>query len=102
MALPPAGPVFRFHPAAAFTAVGISTIPLNTGSDLDLTSTSGPTGGYVARSLKIGATAGNVIYYDAQGNGPYTQAVAAFDTLDQAVSGIVSSGTTAATVSAIL
>lgn len=92
-------------PQAAFTPVGVETIPLTLGSDVDLTvstANGGQTRGYVARALLIGSTAGNVVFYDGLGNGPYTQAVAANQRLDTMVSYVVNSGTTAATISAIL
>lgn len=99
----PVGP-FKLHPAAAFTPVGIKTIPLTLTSDADLTSSSGQSGGYCARALLVGSTAGNIVYYDVTAAGPFTQAVAANQLFEQEVSQVMSTGngTTAATVSAVL
>lgn len=100
----PAGPVFQFHPAAAFTPTGVRTIPLTlSGADVDLTLSSGPTGGYMARALLIGSASGNVVFYDMTGAGPFTQAVGANQEFSQTVSQVASTanGTTVA-VSAML
>lgn len=97
----PVGP-FKLHPAATFTQVGVQTIPLTLGADVDLTDPAGQTGGYIARALLIGSTAGNVGYYGPGGTGPYVQAVAANQRLDTEISGIVNATTTAATISAML
>ena len=72
------------------------------GADVDLTSVSGPTGGYMARAIIAGNTGGNLAYYDMSGAGPYVVAMAANQRLDTAVSGIVNATTTIATVNAVL
>lgn len=96
----------QFHPSARINplGVGVDTVPLTlSGSDLDLTDPAGPTGGYCARALLIGSTAGNV-KFDTMTGETRTQAVAANQRLEQAVAKVYSSanGTTAATVSAVL
>jgi len=94
---------FTMHPASYFNAVGVSTIPLDLTSDVDLTLAAGQTGGYCARALLVGSTAGNIKFDDCSGN-TKTQAVAANQRLDTLVSKVYSSGngSTAATVSAML
>lgn len=102
MAGSPAGP-FKTHPAAIFTATGVKTIPLTiTSSDIDLTSPSSPTGGYIARRVVNGGTAGNLGYYGPQGDGPYTVPLAANQALDQLVSYVQGSGTTTCNPSVVL
>jgi hypothetical protein len=92
----------QFHPAAAYVAVGIFTIPLDLTADVDLTSTSGQTNGFSARALLVGSTAGNIKFKDLLG-ATRTQAVAANQRLDSGVSYVFSTGngTTAATVTAL-
>ncbi len=93
----------QFHPAAGFNAVGIFSIPLTlSGADLDLTDPAGPTGGYCARALLVGSTAGNVKFKDMLGN-TCLQAVAANEQLTCGAQYVFSSGngTTAATVTAL-
>ena len=98
----PAGSVKQFHPAAAFTPGGVETIPLTLGADVDLTLTTGQTGGYMARAILVGATAGNIAFYDQTGAGPFVQAVAAYQLFLQSVSYIVNATTTAPAISAVL
>jgi hypothetical protein len=92
----------RFHPAAAYVAGAIFTIPLDLSADVDLTSTSGPTNGFSARALLVGATAGNIKFKDILGN-IKTQAVTSYQRLDSAVQFVYSTanGSTAATVTAL-
>lgn len=97
----PANPI-HLHPAAYYLAVGVSTIPLTLSADIDFTVTTGPTSGNCPRNLLIGGTAGNVVYYDLAGDGPYTVAVPANQYLDQGVSYLVDIGTTATPISAVL
>lgn len=97
----PSGP-FKLHPAAGFTPGGVQTIPLTLGADVDLTAPAGPTGGYIARAILIGGTAGNLAYYDGTGAGPFVQALAANQLFQQSVSLVVNATTNAATVSAVL
>ncbi len=95
--------VVQFHRAADFNPVGVFSIPLTlSGSDLDLTDPAGPTGGYCARALLVGSTAGNLKFKDMLGN-TCTQAVAANERLDVGAQYVfnVSNGTTAATVTAL-
>ncbi len=97
----PSGP-FRFHPAATFTPGAVQTIPLTIAADVDLTALAGQTGGWCARAILVGSTAGNLVYYDITGAGPFTQALVANQLFQQAVSQVVMTGTTAATISAQL
>lgn len=97
----PIGP-FKFHPASGFNPQGVRNVPLALGADVDLTDPAGQTGGYMARAVLIGSTAGNLGYYDQFGLGPFVQAVAANYQTPFSVSAIVNATTTAATVSAVL
>lgn len=97
----PVGP-FKFTPSSLWIPSGVKTIPLVLSADVDLTASAGQTGGYCARRLMVGATAGNVVFYDITGAGPFTQAVLANTVFEQSISGIVQSGTTAVNLSAVL
>jgi len=56
-----AGPI-KLAPGANVNATGIDFIPITvSGADVDLTSPSGPTGGFAARSVQIGVTGGNLV-----------------------------------------
>jgi hypothetical protein len=92
----------RFAPAAAFNAVGVFAVVIDKTADVDLTLTDGQTGGYCARWLLIGSTAGNIKFKDMDGN-TCTQAVAANQRLDVGVQYIFSTGngSTATTVTAL-
>lgn len=96
----------QFAPGARINPLGVpvDTVPLTlSGGNLDLTDTAGPTGGYCARGLLIGSTAGNVKFDTVTGE-TRTQAVAANQFLQGGIALVYSSanGTTAATVSAVL
>jgi hypothetical protein len=97
----PAHPI-RQHPAVGWQKTGIQTIPLTISADVDLTSPNGPTNGYCTRWILNGGEAGNLIFYDMLGQGPFTVALAANQLLQQSVSYIVDSGTTAGPISAVL
>lgn len=52
----------QYHPAAAFTPTAVDYVPITLGgANIDLTDPSGVTGGYCARSVQIGGTAGNLV-----------------------------------------
>lgn len=98
--------VKQFHPFARINPQGVAvdTVPLTlSGADIDLTDPEGPTDGYCARGLLVGATAGNLKFDTVTGE-TRTQPVAANQFLQQAVSKVysTSNGTSAATVSAVL
>ena len=87
----------QFNPAWAYVTTGIQTIPLALGADVDLTlstANGGQTNGYCARAILNGNTAGNLGYYDINGQGPFVQQVAANQLFEQSVSYIVNATTT--------
>jgi hypothetical protein len=89
----------KFHPASFCppNRDAVQTIPLTLGADVDLTLTTtggGQTNGYCARSILNGGTAGNLGYYDTLGQGPFVQALAAYERFPQGVSYIVNASTT--------
>lgn len=96
----------KYHPTANMnpTGVPVDQIPLTLSSDVDLTDPTGPTGGYCARALLIGSTAGNVVVMPAGGDTYRTIPVAANQQLQGAVQTVrsIGNGTTAATVTALL
>ncbi len=96
--------VVQFHPAASFppfAECGVFSITLDVSADVDLTDPAGPTGGYCARFIQIGDTAGNVKFKDMLGN-DCTIPVVAGQILKPGAQYIYSSGhgTTAATITA--
>ena len=96
--------VVQLHPAAGFNLTSIGQVVLTlSGADIDLTDTTGPTGGYCSRAFLIGGTAGNVKYKDMLGN-TVTQAVAANQILECEAQYVFSTanGTTATSVSVLL
>lgn len=97
----------KYHPTAMMnpTGVAVDIIPLTLTEDVDLTDPEGPTGGYCARALLIGSTAGNVVFKAARTDAESrTIAVAANQLVEGSVQFVSSTGngTTAATVSALL
>ena len=101
--------VKQIHPAARINpeCVAIDTVPITlsggSGVDVDLTDPNGPTGGYCARGVVIGDTAGNV-KFDTMTGETRTVAVIAGQFLRQYIAKIYSSadGTTAHSVNAVL
>ena len=86
--------VIQLHRAVAFTPGAIQSIPLTLGSDVDLSSPSGQTGGISARAILNAGAAGNFEYYDLNNAGPYTIAMAANQELPLGFCYVVNSGTT--------
>ena len=94
----------KLHPAASWCATAVDAIPLDLSSgDVDLTDPAGPTGGYCARAILIGSTAGN-LKVDTLVGAARVIPVAANQRVDQTVRNVYSTanGTTAALVIALL
>lgn len=92
-----------FHPAAGLTPTAVDLIVLDLSADRDLTDPAGPTGGFCARAILIGSTAGNLVI-DTLAGTARTVPVAANQLVEGCVKKVYSTGngTTAAVVIAVL
>jgi hypothetical protein len=93
-----------FAPGANFNPTAVDYVPITlSGADLDLTSSSGPTGGFCCRAVKIGGTGGNLVV-DTLRSTQVTVPVAANEVVQLCCSKIYSSasGTTATPVGVFL
>lgn len=93
----------KFHRSTEWVPTAVATIPLTLTSDVDLTDPAEQTGGYCARAILIGSTAGNVKVDSIDGT-TSTIAVAANQLLELAVKKVYSTGngTTASVVYVVL
>lgn len=105
--MPLAGPI-KLVKSSGWTAVGVDFLPITlSGDPVDLTDPEGPTGGYSARAVQIGATGGNLVCMTLASGGSFTSRtvpVAANTTVQLGVCYIFGSGggTTATPVGVLL
>lgn len=70
MPVTPPSAAIKFVRAASWTPGGLDFLPITlSGSDVDLTDPAGPTDGYCARAVKIGATGGNLVVMTVRSGG---------------------------------
>ena len=104
MSLPtPAFPI-KLVRSAIWTPEGVGYRPITlSGDPIDLTDPEGPTGGYSCRRIKVGSTAGNVVFIGLDGT-ETTYPAAANEVIDvgACVIGDTEAGTSATPVGVIL
>lgn len=70
MPVTPPSAAIKFVRSASWTPGGVDFLPITlSGADVDLTDPDGPTGGYSARAVQIGSTAGNLVVMTVRSGG---------------------------------